>query len=411
MSSSAAWLPTLPAGTKRCCGTPWPGSSIGAETRPRPGASDVSRGGPRPTAHCRPVSRRSPCSSGPEQDAADPRAPYYLACLLYDRRRYRDAIALWRRAARLDPAFPTVHRNLGIAESDVLHRPGRALAALRRARRAGPRDARLLYELDQLRKRLGHDPAARLRALEREPRLVRQRDDLTVEFVTLLNRVGRYEEAVQVLSRRRFHPWEGGEGLVSGQWVVAHREQARARSAAGEPEAAAGLVQLAMTYPHNLGEGKHLLTPENELQLLLGLCLRAAGAETEAQAWLERAAEPQGHPEAPPDDGLYWQALALRALGRASEADVRLAALAAAAAGQAQAQVTIPYFATSLPTLLLFDDDLTARARQEARYLEGLALLGTGRLREARRCFDTVLADRPDHLGAALRRHEIATSA
>ena len=89
-----------------------------------------------------------------EQDASDPRAPYYLGNLLYDRRHYAEAIALWRRAARLDPSFPTVHRNLGIAEVNVLGRPGVA-AAYRRAVAADPTDARLLYELDQARKRPG----------------------------------------------------------------------------------------------------------------------------------------------------------------------------------------------------------------------------------------------------------------
>jgi tetratricopeptide (TPR) repeat protein len=136
------------------------------------------------------------------QDGHDPRAPYYLGCLLYDKRRYHDAIALWRRAARLDPSFPTVQRNLGIAEFNVLHRPQRALAAYRRAHRADPTDARVLYELDQLRKRLAHDPAARLRALERERATVLQRDDLTVELVTLFNLCGRW-----ATSRRPGRGW------------------------------------------------------------------------------------------------------------------------------------------------------------------------------------------------------------
>ena len=77
--------------------------------------------------------------------------------------------------------------------------------------------------------------------------------------------------------------------------------------------------------------------------------------------------------------------------------------LRGAAARQARAQVRIPYFATSLPTLLLFEDDLTLRAHQEARYLDGLAALGQGRPRAARTRFRALLAERPDHLEAALR--------
>lgn len=342
-------------------------------------------------------------------DAApdDPRAPYYLGNLLYDRRRYREAVALWRRAARLDPAFATVHRNLGIAESNVLRRPDRALAAYRRAVAADPADARLLFELDQLRKRLGHDPAARLRALEGRLDLVAQRDDLSVEHVTLLDRVGRYADAVAVLAGRRFHPWEGGEGLVTRQWAVAHRELARAALGAGDADRAVDLARSAMAYPANLGEGKHLLTPEHELQLLLGLALDAAGQRSEARAWFEAAAAAQGDPAAPAGDSLYWRALALRALGDERGAVALLRSLRSASARQARVEVRIPYFATSLPTLLLFDDDLTLRAQQEARYLDGLAALGQGRSRAARARFRTLLAERPDHLEAALRLAEL----
>jgi tetratricopeptide (TPR) repeat protein len=341
------------------------------------------------------------------QDPADARAPYYLGNLLYDRRRYREAIDLWRRAAKLDPSFATVHRNLGIAEFNVLRHPRRALTAYRRAREADPTDARVLYELDQLEKREGIAPATRLRVLEADQALVLQRDDLTVEYVTLLNRVGRYAEAAAILESRRFHPWEGGEGLVSAQWVVATRELARAALRAGDPDGAAVLVRRAMTYPHNLGEGKHLLTPQNELQVLLGTCLRAAGAESEACEWFGRAAEPQGDPDVPAKDGPYWQALALRARGDETAARARLSALAATAREQSRADVRIPYFATSLPTLLLFEDDLSLRSRQEADYLEGLALMGQGRRHAARSCLERLLEARPDHLEAALRIAEL----
>ncbi len=344
------------------------------------------------------------------QDAEDPRAPYYLGNLLYDKRRYHEAVAMWRRAARLDPGFPTVQRNLGIAEFNVLGRPLRALAAYRKALAADPSDARVLYELDQLRKRLGHAPAARLGALEAVPEVVAGRDDLTVEYVTLLNRIGRYQDALAILRTRRFHPWEGGEGLVSSQWIVAHRELARAALRGGDPSSAADLARKAMSYPHNLGEGKHLLTPENELQYLLGTCLRAAGDEAEASGWFERATRPQGDPDAPAADGPYWQALALHALGDEETAAVRLDELASASAEQARAEVRIPYFATSLPTLLLFDDDLTLRSQQEAGYLEGLALLGQGRRKAAQTRFEKLLAARPDHLEAALRLHDLSDS-
>jgi hypothetical protein len=72
--------------------------------------------------------------------------------------------------------------------------------------------------------------------------------------------------------------------------------------------------------------------------------------------------------------------------------------------------VCIPYFATSLPTLLLFDDDLSLRAHQEALYLDGLALLARGRDSAAKTRFERLLSARPDHLDAALRLGDLEQS-
>jgi tetratricopeptide (TPR) repeat protein len=148
---------------------------------------------------------------------ADARAPYYLGNFLYDRRRHRDAIAQWERAAALDPDFATVWRNLGIAFYNVEHDTQKSREAFRRARMAAPQDARILYEEDQLRKRLSDDPAERLAALEAHAALVAQRDDLSVELAALYNHVGRPGDALELLVSRQFQPWEGGEGLVLGE--------------------------------------------------------------------------------------------------------------------------------------------------------------------------------------------------
>ncbi|MFV2062508.1 MAG: tetratricopeptide repeat protein [Chloroflexota bacterium] len=340
-------------------------------------------------------------------DRTDARAPYYLGNLLYDRRRYHDAIAAWRRAARLDPGFPTVHRNLGIAEYNVLRRPRKALAAYRRAMRADPTDARVLFELDQLRKRLAHPPAVRLKALEREMPLVEQRDDLSAEYVTLLNRVGRHREAALYLRSRRFHPWEGGEGLVARQWIVAHRESARGCLRDGRARDACEFAKLALNLPENLGEDRHLLSAANESQYLLGRCHAAVGDAAAASQMLGAAALGQGDPSRELDEGPYWQALAARELGRPEEADAMLHQMLQEAREQRRRDVRVPYFATSLPTMLLFDDDLSRRSQLEGRYLEGLALLGLGERTAARALFASVLEEAPARLDADLRLREI----
>ena len=71
-----------------------------------------------------------------------------------------------------------------------------------------------------------------------------------------------------------------------------------------------------------------------------------------------------------------------------------------AARRQAETEVKIDFFATSLPSMLLFEDDLARRNRANSRYLEGLADLGLGSPAQARTAFDEVLTLDPYH-GAA----------
>ncbi len=312
------------------------------------------------------------------QRPQDARAPYYLGNLFYDRRRYDDAIRVWRRAAQLDPAFPTAHRNLGLAEFNVLGRRQEALACYHRAFAAAPSDARVLYELDQLRRRCDVAPVERVRLLEESRPLVGKRDDLTIEYATLLNVVGRHDEALAVIRSRRFHPWEGGEGLVSGQWVLANLRLGALALDAGDPGTAIGFGEAALTRPPNLGEGKDILAPENEVQCHLGLALRAAGRESEARRWLNLAATVQGVAQAAEGEPTYWQAQARRALGDEDGATDLLGHLLRSARRRAAEPQKIDYFATSLPTFLVFEDDLDRRHRVECHYIEALALAGLG---------------------------------
>ncbi|HTA95528.1 MAG TPA: tetratricopeptide repeat protein, partial [Verrucomicrobiae bacterium] len=127
----------------------------------------------------------------------DARAPYYLGNLFYDRHRHEEAIRLWEKSAILDPRFSIVWRNLGIGYFNVRKQPTQARTAYDRAFKANSADARLLYERDQLWKRLGTQPEKRLRELEKFPDLVQQRDDLSIELCALYNQTGQHEKAAQ----------------------------------------------------------------------------------------------------------------------------------------------------------------------------------------------------------------------
>ena len=335
----------------------------------------------------------------------DPRAPYDLGNLLYDRRRYPEAIAAWRRSLGLDPAFATVHRNLGIAAFNVLHRPGQARTHYLAAVRADPTDGRLLHELDQLDKRLNRSPRQRLARLRAHPDLVDGRDDLAAEYATLLNQVGHPDAALAWLGARRFHPWEGGEGVVPEQYVRARLMLGRASVREGRLDEAVRQFGAALVLPDNLGEGRHLLQPLGEVLFELGTALAAGEPARAEAAWREGIAGP-GRDGASSD--VYFRALCHRALGDETEADRLLRGLLHDARRQARTPAQIDYFATSLPSLLLFDDDLDRRNAIDSGYLVGLAQLGLGRPRAARAALRSVLALDVNHQPAmaALARLE-----
>jgi hypothetical protein len=61
----------------------------------------------------------------------------------------------------------------------------------------------------------------------------------------------------------------------------------------------------------------------------------------------------------------------------------------------------IDYFATSLPTMLLFEEDLQVRQETSALFLQAQAHLGLGNESKARSVLQTVLRRDPNHALAA----------
>ena len=328
-------------------------------------------------------------------DPADARAPYYLGNFFYDRKRHRDAIEQWERAAALDPDFPTVWRNLGIAWYNVEHDAAKAREAFRRARIAASGDARILYEEDQLRKRLGDDPADRLAGLEAHPGLVALRDDLSLELAALHNHVGRPADALALLLSRQFQPWEGGEGLVLGEYVRAQLLLGRDLLARGDADGAIACFEAADHPPETLNEARHLLANRSNIEFWLGEAWAAAGDGERARGHWQKAERQRGDFQQMQvraySEMSYWSGLALRRLGREQEAVSLFGEILAYTESLEKATPKIDYFATSLPTMLLFEEDLQKSQHITATFLRAQALLGLGREAEARAALDEVL--------------------
>lgn len=334
----------------------------------------------------------------------DARAPYYLGNFLYDRRRDAEAISLWEKATKLDPSFPTAWRNLAFAYFNVLHDENRSREAFGKARAAAPNSARILYEQDQLLKKVGVSPALRLAELEADHHLVEMRDDLTVELAALYNSQGDAQRALDVLLGRQFHPWEGGEGLALTQFVRAHVLLAVKALQDGDLTSSFAHLKSAGEPPLSLSEAKHLLMNLSMIEYWVGKAHADAGEFDLALRHWEMAGNRKGDFQQMQvqaiSESTFWSAMALRACGHEQEACKVFQSILDYSHDLERQEPTIDYFATSLPAMTLFVEDLRKTQYINARFLQAEALTGLGRSQEAREALQQVLALDGSHAAA-----------
>jgi len=323
-----------------------------------------------------------------QQNPSDSKAPYFLGNFWYNARQYDEAVANWELSAKLNGSFPTVHRNLALAYFNKQNESEKALAELEKAFELDETDSRILMELDQLYKRLNYSPEIRLAKLEKYPDLVAYRDDLYLERITLFNQLGQYEKAFELIMKRKFHPWEGGEGKVTGQYVFSLTEMAKKAIQEKEYELAIDLLTKAQFYPDNLGEGKLYGAQENAIFYWLGNAYSGMGDSENANQYWEKASSGISEPipaifynDQQPDT-IFYQGLALIRLGQTDEAKARFNKLIDFGKAHLNDEFKLDYFAVSLPDLQIWDDDLTKRNRQNCQNLIALGELGLSKIQE-----------------------------
>lgn len=304
------------------------------------------------------------------------RAPYLLGCLYFDKRQYDLAKHYWELASQRNPAMPAVHRNLSLLYYNKVHDTEKALAEIELAFDLDKTDSRIFMELDQLYKKLERPAAERIQNYEAMPELIMQRDDLVLEHATLLNQLGRYEEAKAIIDNHIFHPWEGGEGKVSGQYQLSRLEMAKRDLSTPE---AIRLLEECLTFPHNLGEGKLYGAQDNDFYYYLGKAYQLQGNEERArEMWQQGTVGPTEpaaalyYNDAKPEK-IFYAALCYRALGLEDKARGLFYRLLDYGKQHYHDEVVMDYFAVSLPDLLVWDEDLNIRNR---RHCESMIALG-----------------------------------
>ena len=320
------------------------------------------------------------------QPGPDPVACFALGNYYYDLKRHHDAIRVWKRAVDEGTAIPTIFRNLAIATWNASRDGEAARSFYQKAIALDPADPRLVSEFDQLRSKLNDPPADRLAYLQEKRDLVLQRDDATVSLATLLNQTGEPRAALDLLTSRRFHPWEGGEGSVLRQFTTAHLLLGQSALADKDPARALDHFTRAMDTPDFLGEKYHLLQAKADVTYWQGKALHSLGKPDEARAaWLAAANESgdfQSMAVTEFSPLRLYKALSLHELGRTSEARDVLTTMQSFAESQRSIPAQIDYFATSLPNLLVFDEDLETAKHCHLNELTRIAIQGLATLDE-----------------------------
>lgn len=340
-------------------------------------------------------------------------ARYLLGCFWYSKRRYEEAVACWQFTLEQEPDFAPAHRLLGIYAWNKRHDASQAERYLSQAVALEPQNARFLFELDYLNKLMAQPAPQRLARLEASKEVVFHRDDLTVELLSLWNGLGHYDAAAVVLSERVFHPWEGGEGKATGQYLLNQLHRALAAIEANDHPTATVLLQQALHYPQNLGEGRLPGQTDNDVWYLLGHCAKQQGHHDESRRYFARATRGGSSLDAgryyndQPVDYLFWQGMALRTLGEDAQADNLFSSFLQWVESQHDKVPEVDFFAVSLPDLVVLDTSAEAKHRQHCLFINALGHLGLGEHLACQRDLDALLKLNPAHDKALLLRHAI----
>jgi tetratricopeptide (TPR) repeat protein len=220
-----------------------------------------------------------------------------------------------------------------------------------------PTDACILMELYQLYKKVNKDVESRFALLERDPDLAEERDDLYLKKAQLYILKKEYKTAYDCIMNRKFHPWEGGEGKVSGAYIASLTGMAKQAIEKGQYREAVESLEKAKVYPENLGEGKLQGAQENQINYWLGCAYEGMGetakareARVEGSTGLSKPSAAWYYNDQQPDT-IYYQGLSLLMLGDEQGARSRFNKLIDYGEKHYFDEIRIDYFAVSLPDL------------------------------------------------------------
>ena len=248
---------------------------------------------------------------------------YYLGEILWNLDQKDAAKASWQVATHLNPRHALAWRCLGFA----LAHPGtyftntgvptgvpnrEAYDCYLKAVAADPENFRTLEEMDKLAEKLDIPAAERLAVMEKHRKTAEKYDACILRMTYLYNEVGNYDAALDILTSRKFHVWEGSEGLLT-PFIEALLARGQLKMSAGDQKGALADFERSLTYPENLQAGRPGdagIGPKS--YYFIAQCKKALGDKAGFDAAMKMVFDGWIHP----GEMNYWRARALKELGR-----------------------------------------------------------------------------------------------
>lgn len=248
------------------------------------------------------------------------KAKFQLACALYAKGHYANAVSLWQEVSNNDYRAA---RNLAVAYYSHMGRKEDALSLLRKALSLNSKDEQLIFETVYVMGKTGVSPAERISFLNNHKSSI-TRDDVMLEWARAYTMAGQEDQALKLLKERNFIPAEGGEHAVAEQYMMAWFMKGHKYMRENKMQEAASCFKEAQTLPQNLGAGLWNYVKLVPYKYYEALCLKVLGRKDDAKANFEFITRFEvdyfsnmNLPELP-----YYQALSYRELGMPLKGDV-----------------------------------------------------------------------------------------
>ena len=247
---------------------------------------------------------------------------YLLGCSEWNHDRKDAGLSAWRHCIALAPKHALALRCLGFG----LSHPGsyftntgtpsgiasrEAYDFYLRSLEEDPDNFRTLDEAGKLAEKLDLPAAERAALLEQYRATAEKYDPCMLRLAYIYNALGRFREAYGILTGRRFHVWEGGDGLLI-PFVDACIGLGKEAMAQGDFKQALAFFEESTTYPENLQAGRPGdAGSEPKSRYYMAQCRKALGDNDGYRRELQNALH--GWIRAGEMD--YWRIRAMRELG------------------------------------------------------------------------------------------------